>query len=173
MRFAIFACFLIMSILLLNSNPPQSATVQDPCWELQPWVIDELTCNDIPKPVDTLALLLDAMIQVESRGNDSAYAKSENAVGCLQIRPVMVREVNRFLKKLGKEKRYTLEDRWSRDKSLEMFNIWYRYRHDDSSLEVIARSWNGGPRGPKKKSTLYYWSKVQKEYKLTCDELDS
>ena len=113
------------------------------------------------------------MIQVESRGNDSAYAKSENAAGCLQIRPVMVREVNRFLKKMGKDKRYTLEDRWSRVKSIEMFNIWCQYRHEESSLEVIARSWNGGPRGPRKNSTIYYWNKVQSEYKLTCDELDS
>ena len=173
MRFTIFVCLLITFVLLLNSNTPQSAPTDD-CWELEPWVIEELTCDVQPlPPLDTISFLLDAMIQVESRGNDSAYAKSENAAGCLQIRPVMVREVNRFLKKMGKDKRYTLEDRWSRVKSIEMFNIWCQYRHEESSLEVIARSWNGGPRGPRKNSTIYYWNKVQSEYKLTCDELDS
>ena len=35
--------------------------------------------------------LIQAMIMVESEGNDSAYAKKEEAVGCLQIRPIMVR----------------------------------------------------------------------------------
>jgi hypothetical protein len=38
-----------------------------------------------------------AVIQVESRGNENAYCRKEDAVGCLQIRPIMVREVNRVL----------------------------------------------------------------------------
>ena len=29
--------------------------------------------------------------------------------------------------------------------------------------EVIARCWNGGPKGWKKKPTNYYWTKVRKE----------
>ena len=33
----------------------------------------------------------------------------------------------------------------------------------DASDEVIARCWNGGPKGYKRKKTLHYWNKVQKE----------
>jgi len=64
-----------------------------------------------------------AVIQVESRGNDNAYCRKEDAVGCLQIRPIMVREVNRILKLNNIQMRYTLNDRWSRVRSLEMFEI--------------------------------------------------
>jgi len=102
-----------------------------------------------------------ALIYVESRGKDSAYNSSEDAVGCLQIRPIMVREVNRILKKTGKEERFDLEDRWDREKSLDMFHIWREYHHPNSTDEVIARNWNGGPNGFNKESTLKYWKKVR------------
>jgi hypothetical protein len=102
-----------------------------------------------------------ALIYVESRGNDIAYNPSEDAVGCLQIRPIMVREVNRILKKTNREERFDLEDRWDREKSLEMFHIWRNYHHPSSSDEVIARNWNGGPNGFNKESTLKYWKKVR------------
>ena len=42
---------------------------------------------------------VDAVIYVESRGNDSAVGDNGSAVGCLQIHPIMVREVNRLLAK--------------------------------------------------------------------------
>jgi len=118
------------------------------------------------KPIETKRVVrvpqkvVIGMIQVESNGNDSAYNKSEEAVGCLQIRPIMVREVNRILKKQGKEYRFKMKDRWDRDKSLEMFWVWRDYHHPRSSDEVIARNWNGGPNGYKKKSTEKYWKKV-------------
>ena len=102
------------------------------------------------------------MIQVESNGNDRAYNKSEEAVGCLQIRPIMVREVNRILKKQGEEYRFKMKDRWDRDKSLQMFWVWKDYHHPNSTDEVIARNWNGGPNGYKKKSTEKYWEKVNR-----------
>ena len=60
--------------------------------------------------------MIQAMIMVESEGNDSAYHKGEKAAGCLQIRPIMVREVNRILKIQKSELEYALEDRWSREK---------------------------------------------------------
>ena len=36
---------------------------------------------------------------------------------------------------------------------LNMFYIWENYHHENSSNEIIARNWNGGPRGYKKQST--------------------
>lgn len=118
--------------------------------------------------VDTVKrdLLLEAMIIVESNGNDSCIGDrnlGRPSVGCLQIRPIMVREVNRILRKQKIKKKYTLNDRYSRKKSIEMYYIWRDYHHSEDSDEVIARCWNGGPKGWKKKSTRYYWIKVVKE----------
>ena len=104
--------------------------------------------------------IIEAMIIIESRGNSYAYNKVENAVGCLQIRPIMVREVNRILRKNGDTRRFKLKDRWDRDKSIQMFWIWRNHHHPKSTDEVIARNWNGGPNGYKKKSTEKYWEKV-------------
>ena len=73
----------------------------------------------------------------------------------------MVREVNRILRKQGGTFRFKLEDRWDRDKSLEIFHVWREYHHPDSDDETIARNWNGGPKGYKKESTLQYWRKVK------------
>ena len=109
-----------------------------------------------------ITTLVDALIMVESNGNPNAYCKKEKAVGCLQIRHVMLREVNRILRKQKSTKRFSLEDRWDCGLSEEMFYIWRNYHHEDSSDEVIARNWNGGPRGYKKQSTKHYWQKVQK-----------
>ena len=109
----------------------------------------------------TSSEMISAMIQVESEGNDSAYCASENAAGCLQIRPIMLQEVNRILKLQGKPKRYTLNDRWNREKSIKMFWVWKNFHHQNSSNEKIARNWNGGPRGINKEATAHYWKKVK------------
>ena len=129
--------------------------------------ISEDTKQNIVK-VDTIKrdLLLEAIIVVESNGNDSCIGDRKlgrPSVGCLQIRPIMVREVNRILRKQKIKKKYNLKDRYSRKKSIEMFYIWKDYHHSEDSDEVIARCWNGGPKGWKKKSTNYYWTKVRKE----------
>ncbi len=110
-----------------------------------------------------------AVIQVESRGNDNAYCPKEDAVGCLQIRPIMVREVNRILKMNGIQMRYALSDRWSRVRSLEMFEIMAEEVECCEDLtrlefyEIVARKWNGGHRGHKKRSTKKYWEKVKEK----------
>ncbi len=115
---------------------------------------------------DLTDYLLEALIQVESRGVEDALGDRHLArpsVGVLQIRPIMVREVNRILKKHKVKKIYNLEDRYSREKSIEMFYIWQSFHHANDSNEVIARCWNGGSKGWKRKSTMHYWEKVQKE----------
>jgi hypothetical protein len=119
------------------------------------------------KPTYTLDVepLIQAMIMVESEGNDSAYHKGEKAAGCLQIRPIMVREVNRILDIQNSELEYTLEDRWSREKSIEMFHIVNGYHNKNSTYEEIARAWNGGPNWFKKSLTKRYWKRVQKQLK--------
>jgi hypothetical protein len=128
--------------------------------------IIELERKDI-QPIITDRDLLTALIFVESRGNDSAigdrHLVGNEAVGALQIRPIMVREVNRILKIQGKTERFDLKDRFDRQQSIRMFMVWKNYHHKDSEPEVIARNWNGGPKGYKVSRTEKYWLKVQKQ----------
>ena len=122
----------------------------------------------IEQPVieDQKQKLIEALIYVESRGKEKCVGDLHlivPSVGVLQIRPIMVREVNRILAILGENKRYKNKDRYSRQKSIEMFIIWRDFHHKNDSDEIIARCWNGGPNGYKRKSTLRYWKKVKKK----------
>jgi hypothetical protein len=98
--------------------------------------------------------LIAAMIQVESGGNECAYNRSEQAAGCLQIRPIMVAEAER----LGID--FTLADRWDCAKSVRFF-IELQMTKKRTSFEEMARCWNGGPKGNSLNSTLNYWQGVQ------------
>ena len=126
----------------------------------------KLEPKDVPMVIPERDLVT-ALILVESRGNDSAigdrHLVGNEAVGALQIRPIMVREVNRILKIQKSDKRYKLKDRFDREKTIEMFYVWKNFHHKDSDFEKIARNWNGGPSGYKKSRTEKYWAKVQKE----------
>ena len=116
-----------------------------------------------------LIVLVLAIILIESGGDNSAFNESENAAGCLQIRPVCIDDINRIV---GEEK-YCLADRYCRAKSVEMFEIYtsHYYNHfkkqilkaNISEFEAKARIWNGGPRGWQKESTKKYWAKVKKQ----------
>jgi len=115
----------------------------------------EMNCGDT---VD----LLSAIMFVESSYNDSAYCKHEDAVGCLQIRQTMVNDINRILKRRKLTLRFTYEDRWSRDKSTQMFEIYCKH-YNLTTNEEIARCWNGGPRGINNPATVGYWKKVKNQ----------
>ncbi len=130
------------------------------------------TINSVPAKDTTLSdwdKLINAIIYVESRGNDSAIGDRGKAVGCLQIHPICVREVNRILRKNDIPLAYTLEDRYNRTKSIEMFNIiaeqyeCCEYIEFMDYAEIVARRWNGGPRGHKKRATIKYFNKVKKQ----------
>tara|TARA_R100001443_G_C3300595_1_gene165178 strand:- start:151 stop:684 length:534 start_codon:yes stop_codon:yes gene_type:complete len=104
--------------------------------------------------------LLSAIMYVESNYNDSAYNSYEDAVGCLQIRKTMVNDVNRILKRQGNDHRFTYDDRWLRNKSIAMFEIYCKH-YGLTTAEEIARCWNGGPRGINNPATVRYWNKVR------------
>src|SRR6056300_566107 len=154
---------LLVSPLFISTHTQE---ITESCYEER---IEQPVIKLKPKDVQVVISeqdLVSALILVESRGNDSAigdrHLVGEEAVGALQIRPVMVREVNRILKIQKSNKRYKLKDRFDREKTLEMFYIWKNYHHQDSDFETIARNWNGGPRGYKRSSTLKYWSKYKR-----------
>tara|TARA_R110001592_G_scaffold167230_2_gene402659 strand:+ start:469 stop:1011 length:543 start_codon:yes stop_codon:yes gene_type:complete len=104
--------------------------------------------------------LLSAIMFVESSYNDSAYNSYEDAVGCLQIRKCMVNDVNRILRRQKSDLIFSYDDRWLRNKSIEMFDIYCKH-YGLTTAEQIARCWNGGPRGMNKPLTTTYWRKVQ------------
>ena len=108
--------------------------------------------------------VINAIIQVESKGNAKAHNPNGDCCGILQITRVLVRDVNEYLKIKGSSKRYTLADRYNVQKSKEMF-ILYQERHNPGhNVEKAIRMWNGGP-GYKKKSTERYYRKVMSHYK--------
>ena len=106
--------------------------------------------------------LLSAIMFVESNYNDSAYHKGEDAVGCLQIRKCMVNDVNRILRRQKSDLRFTYDDRWLRNKSIKMFDIYCKH-YGLTTAEQIARCWNGGPRGMQNDMTAGYWKKVKNQ----------
>ena len=157
--------FLLLFLFPLTFSSGTELVQYSPALDLSQ-LPDEQLKIEVVKEEDHTDYLLEALIQVESRGNENAVGDrhlSRPSVGVLQIRPIMVREVNRILKKQKVKKKYTLEDRYSREKSIEMFYIWQSFHLPDSSDEAIARCWNGGPKGWKRKSTLGYWNKVKTE----------
>jgi hypothetical protein len=106
--------------------------------------------------------ILNAIVIVESQGDPTAYAPGEDAVGILQIRKVLVDDINRILKRKGSMFRYSYNDRWDEQKSFEMFDIYCDY-YNLETAEEMARGWNGGPRGINKPATQGYWIKVLNE----------
>uniref|UniRef100_A0AB33J9Q7 Transglycosylase SLT domain-containing protein n=1 Tax=Prevotella sp. GTC17260 TaxID=3236796 RepID=A0AB33J9Q7_9BACT len=86
--------------------------------------------------------VMDAIIQVESRGDSKA--KSGNSVGAMQITPILVAECNQILKRKKSKKRFKLSDRFSISKSKEMFILFQSAYNPLNDIERAIRSWNGG-----------------------------
>jgi len=103
-------------------------------------------------------IIIAAIIHQESNGDPKAFNKKEQAVGILQIRPIMVEEVNRLIK----NNKYSLSDRWNEDKSLAMFIDYNNIVNPNWDPEQAARKWNGGINGMSKPTTLEYWLKLEK-----------
>ena len=123
------------------------------------------TCKAISAECDHK--LIQALIQVESAGNDRAIGDrhlKDKAYGPLQIRKPCLEDVNRRHKT-----KYRPEDMlgnrslsvWVCQKYIEMYATKQRLGRNPT-LEDMARIWNGGPSGWRKESTQTYWSKVRK-----------
>ena len=154
---------ILISVTFIGAASVTDGNFVEPISNLEIKPIKEIVV-DVPK-MDEMELVT-ALITIESQGNDSAIGDvnlGEPSIGVLQIRPIMVREVNRILKLKRSEIRFKRKDRFSREKSIEMFLIWKEFHHKDSDFETIARNWNGGPNGYKRSSTLHYWKKVENE----------
>jgi len=161
---------ILLILPLIIGYTIDSNVVVEPTIQLD---LKEARVDEVTEVKSDLNPLIEAMIMVESRGNDSAYCKREQAAGCLQIRPIMLKECNRILKLQNSNISYTLTDRWSRKKSIEIFKIVSNYHHKNANYEEIARAWNGGPKWAQKSATQAYWNKVQQELRETYEHFDN
>ncbi len=98
--------------------------------------------------------VMDAIIQVESRGN--AKAVSGNSCGAMQITPILVAECNNILKRRKSKKRFSLADRFNVAKSKEMFLLIQSFHNPKNDIERAIRSWNGGMRYGIKRTQRYF-----------------
>jgi hypothetical protein len=106
---------------------------------------------------ELLSILASALIAVESQGDVTAKGQAGEA-GPMQIRPIVVEDVNRFAGTKFKQ-----EDRLTYDGSFAMFCLYVDHYGINPTPEEAARIWNGGPSGPKKAATRGYWTKVRHE----------
>ena len=115
--------------------------------------------------------LIQALIQIESNGNDLAVGDvnlANPAFGCLQIRQPCVTDVNRKLATNYRAEECLgnrgLSIRICRE-YLNLYATEKRVGHKPT-LEDYARIWNGGPNGFRKTSTEDYWRKVKRFLKM-------
>lgn len=111
--------------------------------------------------------LITAIGTVESKLND----KTVNGVhaGFLQISKVAVAECNRINKIKKVSKRYTLQDRFNHQKSIEIFYTIQGFYNPSGDLHYGILLWNEGCSAMKKpKRKTSYYNKVMNVYnKLT------
>ena len=89
-------------------------------------------------------MFIEAVIWKESRGVEDCIGDSGKAVGVLQIHPIMVREANRIIAMTDKSdtEHYTYDDRYDREKSIEIFNVVQGYHNREKDFDVALRIWN-------------------------------
>jgi len=112
------------------------------------------------KPYDWTKIM-NAIIQVESKGNTNT--RSKDCVGILQIRPILVKDVNEYLEMKRSIKRFEMNDRLNAKKSKEMFILYQERYNPKNNIEKAIRLWNGGC-GYSKAKTENYYHKVMKYY---------
>jgi len=119
-------------------------------------------------------ILISAMIQVESNGNVKAYNKEEDAIGCLQIRPIYIQDLNRF-----SSKTWTHEDMYDEAEARMACAEYLRYYGNqirrielrEPTFEDLARIHSGGELGYCRAATDEYWSKVSVELEKLLPDL--
>ena len=112
--------------------------------------------------------LVDALILQESSGNDYAigdkkYSSERRAYGCLQIRKTCIDDVNRRYGTTLKAEDCLGNRELSKKVCRAYINMYATQTKlgHKPTLQDMARIWNGGPNGWKRKATLKYWSQVQ------------
>lgn len=80
-----------------------------------------------------------SFLWVESKNYWLAYNEKENAGGELQIRPVMIEEVNRLQDSI----KFELKDRWNSKQSFKIFAIKMLSHNPELDIVKACQLWNG------------------------------
>ena len=122
-----------------------------------------LTMLAVPQFNDQQTELINAIIQVESNGNDKAIGDGGKAIGCLQVWKIYWLDATERSNIGGK-----YSDCFTRNYSIKVFDSYMkRYAREawtnpaKFDAEKVARIHNGGPKGYKKTATEKYWKKVK------------
>ena len=145
--------FIIMIILTYSVRTYNSMYEYNMLYKEHELLKEEI--NKLEKTIDSLTNednvkyckwkpLINAMIMVESKGDELAIGKNGD-YGVLQIRKIMVEECNNILRSKNINKYYAHNDAFNKDKSIEMFHIIADKYAPDGDYEKMARIWNGGP----------------------------
>ena len=113
-------------------------------------------------PEKKWAAVISAIAQVESEGNPKVVSKCGRYVGYLQISKILVRQCNQILGK----KVFTYDDRYDKQKSIEMFIVFQEYFNKEGNTEKAIRLWNSGdPKCMSRKSpTEGYYRRVMTKF---------
>lgn len=121
-------------------------------------------------------VFIDAISWKESKHDDRAVRNErtgDEARGRFQIRQCVLDDVNRIY-----GTGYSRQDCFNKAKATAILRMYLSYwgeyyRRQEgrpATVEVLARIWNGGPEGWRKRSTLGYWCEVQKQISRTIYE---
>jgi hypothetical protein len=102
-------------------------------------------------------LLLSALIQIESHGNDLARGR-HGELGALQIKPILVRDVNRIMGTSYAHAQVT-----NRTVATFIANAYLAHYGRNLSDESLARIWQGGPRAIHRSSSRAYGRRVMRK----------
>ena len=140
--------FLILFILMLNVMMSNAQKVQN----------DSLKIDD---------KLITAIGYVESGHNEKVVSKNKQYVGYLQISKGCVNECNKLLG----YKKFTYNDRYDKNKSIEMFYIIQKHHNISNDPYLAMRIWSEGASAIRTKPKVTkYIKKVLKAYKMLFGE---
>lgn len=108
--------------------------------------------------------VIKAISHVESNGKSNAVSSCGRYVGYLQISKILVRQCNIIA---GYQK-YNYNDRFSIEKSVNMFIEYQEHFNPEGNMEKAIRLWNSGDLKcmQRKAKTERYYQKVMKRYNL-------
>ena len=118
-------------------------------------IYSQLTEQLTPKQIQKIKIIK-AISRVESEHNPNYINRKEKAIGLLQIRPIMLKEIERITCR-----KYTIKDCMNTYKSVEIFCLFQERYNPKWNAEIAARIWNGGQEGMNKEGTKEYWNKVK------------
>ena len=102
-------------------------------------------------------LLFSALIHVESNGNDFARGR-HGELGALQIKPIMVRDVNRIM-----GTHYAHAQVTNRATAIFIAHAYLAHYGRNLSDESLARIWQGGPKALRRSSSRAYGRRVMRK----------